>query len=81
MFIKMVLLGFVTFVLGIIQTRQWHIFRYQVMNQMRITMYEKLLSKEAIFYDEHTTGDVVSAIMTDGSLIAQCAGLDPLMFF
>lgn len=81
MFIKMVLLGFVTFVLGIIQTRQWHIFRYKVMNQMRITMYEKLLSKEAIFYDEHTTGDVVSAIMTDGSLIAQCAGLDPLMFF
>ncbi|MFW5647233.1 MAG: ABC transporter transmembrane domain-containing protein [Acetivibrio ethanolgignens] len=81
MFLKLVLLGGAVFVLGVIQTKYWHIFRYKVMNQMRTIMYEQLLKKEAVFFDGWTTGDVVSAIMSDGSLIAECAGTNVLMFF
>lgn len=81
MFLKLVLLGGAVFVLGVIQTKYWHIFRYKVMNQMRTIMYEQLLKKEAVFFDGWTTGDVVSAIMSDGSLIAECAGTNVLMLF
>lgn len=81
MFLKLVLLGGAVFGLGVIQTKYWHIFRYKVMNQMRTIMYEQLLKKEAVFFDGWTTGDVVSAIMSDGSLIAECAGTNVLMLF
>lgn len=80
-FFRILLLGCAAFVLGVLQTKYWHIFRYKVMNQMRSMMYERLLEKEAVFFDGKTTGDVVSAIMSDGSLIAECAGTNVLMLF
>lgn len=67
--------------MGIVQNRMWHTFRYMLMNQMQTMMYRKLLMKKAIFYDEHTTGEIVSAVMNDGSLIAETAGISILMLF
>ena len=81
LFCKIIVLGIAAFVTSIIQINQWHIFRYKMMNQMRTMMIQKLLNKEAIFFDGKTTGDMVSAIMSDGSLIAELAGINILMLF
>lgn len=80
-FLGILLLGCIAFAVSVIETRMWHVFRYKVMNQMRAHMFEKLLDKEALFFDGHTTGDIVSAIMTDGSMIAENAGINALMLF
>ncbi len=73
------LTGLLAFGAGLYQTRVWHVFRYTLMNQMRTMMYGKLLKKRAVFFDERTTGDIVSAVMNDGSLIAESAGISVLM--
>lgn len=73
------LTGLLAFGAGLYQTRVWHVFRYTLMNQMRTMMYGKLLKKQAVFFDERTTGDIVSAVMNDGSLIAESAGISVLM--
>lgn len=80
-FLHMCLVGVLSFLLGVYQTGKWHSFRYRLMNQMRTMMYEQLLTKKASFFDSRTTGDVTAAIMTDGSLIAETAGISNLMFF
>lgn len=80
-FLGILVLGCIAFVVSVIETRMWHVFRYKVMNQMRSYMFEKLLDKGALFFDGHTTGDIVSAIMTDGSMIAENAGINTLMLF
>ena len=51
LFCKIIVLGIAAFVTSIIQINQWHIFRYKMMNQMRTMMIQKLLNKEAIFFD------------------------------
>lgn len=73
------LTGLLAFGAGLYQMRVWHVFRYTLMNQMRTMMYGKLLKKRAVFFDEKTTGDIVSAVMNDGSLIAESAGISVLM--
>jgi len=72
-------IGIGNFGIGIYQNRKWHLFRYKLINQMRIMMYDKLLGKRASFFDKRTTGDIVSAIMNDGSLIAENVGISVLM--
>lgn len=81
LFCKIIVLVIAAFIISIIQINQWHIFRYKMMNQMRTMMIQKLLNKEAIFFDGKTTGDMVSAIISDGSLIAELAGINILMLF
>ena len=80
-FVRILVIGIAALLMGIVQNRMWHTFRYMLMNQMQTMMYRKLLMKKAIFYDEHTTGEIVSAVMNDGSLIAETAGISILMFF
>lgn len=80
-FFEILLIGVAALAVGIWQNQMWHVFRHTLMNEMRTKMYEKLLMKKAIFYDEHTTGEIVSAVMNDGSLIAESAGISVLMFF
>lgn len=80
-FVRILVIGIAALLMGIVQNRMWHTFRYMLMNQMQTMMYRKLLMKKAIFYDEHTTGEIVSAVMNDGSLIAETAGISILMLF
>lgn len=80
-FVRILAIGIAALLMGIVQNRMWHTFRYMLMNQMQTMMYRKLLMKKAIFYDEHTTGEIVSAVMNDGLLIAETAGISILMFF
>lgn len=80
-FLKICAIGLGAFLVSIIQTREWHIFRYKVVNQMRTLMFEKIMQKEASFFDGRTTGDVVSAILSDGAVIAESAGINTLMLF
>lgn len=61
------------------QANEWQVFRHTVINQMRIMMYQRLLIWKAAFFDKRTTGDIVSAVMEDGSMIAQSAGISILM--
>lgn len=79
MFLIICAIGGLSLIVGIIENRKWHIFRYTLINQMRCTMYNRLLTRSAAFYDARTTGDMVSAIMNDGSIIAESAGIDVLM--
>ena len=80
-FIEILLIGLAALAVGIWENQMWHVFRHTLMNEMRTKMYQKLLMKKAIFYDEHTTGEVVSAVMNDGSMIAEGAGISILMLF
>ncbi len=80
-FIEILLIGLAALAVGIWENQMWHVFRHALMNEMRTKMYQKLLMKKAIFYDEHTTGEVVSAVMNDGSMIAEGAGISILMLF
>lgn len=80
-FLQIIVIGFAALFMGIVQNRMWHVFRYILMNQIQTMMYKKLLMKKAIFYDIHTTGEIVSAVMNDGTLIAETAGISILMFF
>ena len=79
MFLIICAIGGLSLVVGIIENRKWHTFRYTLINQMRCMMYNRLLTRSAAFYDARTTGDMVSAIMNDGSIIAESAGIDVLM--
>ncbi len=80
-FVEILLIGLAALAVGIWENQMWHVFRHTLMNEMRTKMYQKLLMKKAIFYDEHTTGEVVSAVMNDGSMIAEGAGISILMLF
>lgn len=79
--IRTVILGFITFLATSIQTQKWHLFRNELINKMRIRMYEKMLEKDASFFDSKTTGDIASGILNDGSSIAESAGINILMFW
>lgn len=81
MFGHIAVIGLLYLILEIWQNQNWHIFRHTVMNSMRTKMYNKLLVKRAYFFDSHTTGDIVSAIMNDGSSIAESAGISILMLY
>lgn len=80
-FVEILLIGLAALAVGIWENQMWHVFRHTLMNEMRTKMYQKLLMKKAIFYDEHTTGEVVSAVMNDESMIAEGAGISILMLF
>lgn len=80
-FVEILLIGLAALAVGIWENQMWHVFRHTLINEMRTKMYQKLLMKKAIFYDEHTTGEVVSAVMNDGSMIAEGAGISILMLF
>lgn len=80
-FFEILVIGLVALAVGIWENQMWHVFRHTLMNEMRTKMYQKLLMKKAIFYDEHTTGEVVSAVMNDGTMIAEGAGISILMLF
>ena len=80
-FFKILLVGLTALIVEIWQNQMWHVFRHTLMNEMRTKMYQKLLMKKAIFYDEHTTGEIVSAVMNDGTMIAEGAGISILMLF
>lgn len=78
-FLRVAVIGVVSLALGILQMYLWHVFRYTLMNQMSVMMYSTLLKKNAFFFDCKTTGDIASAIMRDGALIAESAGISVLM--
>lgn len=78
-FFYIVTIGVISFAVGLYQMREWHLFRHTLINQMRTMMYNKILKKRASFFDERTTGDIVAAVMNDGSLIAEVAGINILM--
>lgn len=80
-FIKILIIGSISLAVEIYQNQMWHIFRHTLMNEMRIKMYHKLIRKKAVFYDLQTTGEIVSAVMNDGAMIAECAGINILMLF
>ena len=79
LFFQILFLGIATFAMNVLQNRQWHLFRYKLIGQMRTMMFQKVIEKPSLFFDERTTGDVVSAIMSDGALIAESAGISSLM--
>lgn len=78
-FLRIVLTGVLFLTAQVYQANEWQLFRHTVINQMRMLMYRKLLTWKAAFFDKRTTGDVVSAVMEDGSMIAQNAGISILM--
>ncbi len=80
-FLKILALGIAALAVGVWQNQTWHVFRHTLMNEMRTKMYRKLLMKKAVFYDAHTTGEIVSAVMNDGTMIAEGAGINILMLF
>lgn len=80
-FILMGVLGVLTLVTGIWQQWKWNQLTYDLINQMRGMMYSRLLKKDAFFFDTKTTGDIASAVMQDGSAIAESAGVTVLSFF
>ncbi|MDL2302190.1 ABC transporter ATP-binding protein/permease [Lachnospiraceae bacterium OttesenSCG-928-D06] len=80
-FLKICIIGILTFVTGTYQTSMWHQFRYKIINQMRTMMYDSVIKKRASFFDKRTTGDIVSAVMNDGSIIAENVGISILMLF
>lgn len=44
-------------------------------------MFQRLLDKEAVFFDGRITDDMVSGIMSDISMIAESAGINVRMLF
>lgn len=78
-FLRIVLIGLLFLIAQIIQANEWQVFRHSVINQMRTMMYRRLLTWKAAFFDKRTTGDIVSSVMEDGSMIAQNAGISILM--
>ena len=68
---SMLFWGVFAFIIGVIETKSWHMFRYKIINWMRSLMHKKMLSKDADFFNGKTTGDVVSSIMDDGAVIAE----------
>ena len=76
---SMLFWGVFAFIIGVIETKSWHMFRYKIINWMRSLMHKKMLSKDAEFFNGKTTGDVVSSIMDDGAVIAEQAGIGFLM--
>jgi hypothetical protein len=40
-----------------------------------------MLNKASTFFDTTTTGDIVSGIVNDGSIVAENAGIEILMFW
>ena len=78
-FLWILLIGTLFLIAQIYQANEWQVFRHTVINQMRTMIYRKLLTWKAVFFDKRTTGDVVSAVMEDGSMIAQSAGISILM--
>lgn len=44
-------------------------------------MYKSMLNKDSSFFDTTTTGDITSSIINDGSIIAESAGTNILMFW
>ena len=78
-FLWIVLIGILFLIAQIYQANEWQVFRHTVINQMRTMMYRRLLTWKAAFFDKRTTGDIVSSVMEDGSMIAQNAGISILM--
>lgn len=76
---SMLFWGIFAFIIGVVETKRWHMFRYKIINWMRTLMHKKMLSKDANFFNGKTTGDVVSSIMDDGAVIAEQAGIGSLM--
>jgi len=74
-------LGLFTFLATVYQTQRWHLFRHELINNMRLKMYRKMLEKDTLFFDTKTTGDIASGILNDGSSIAENAGINILMFW
>lgn len=77
---KILILGILTLGMNVIQNTCWSNFRNLLINKMRVLLYQGMVKKNVEFFDTHTTGDIVSAIMNDGSIIAQSAGISILMF-
>lgn len=77
--VSMLFWGVFAFIMGIVETERWHVFRYTIINWMRSLMHKKMLNKDADFFHGKTTGDVVSSIMDDGSVIAEQVGIGFLM--
>lgn len=67
------------FVFTILQTKQWHTFRAELINKMRVKMYKKMLVQLSSYFDSKPSGDITSAILNDGSMIADSAGVNILM--
>jgi ABC-type bacteriocin/lantibiotic exporter with double-glycine peptidase domain len=80
-FLQIVMTGIFAFIATVVQTRMWHIFRHELINKMRIKMYKSMLNKASTFFDTTTTGDIVSGIVNDGSIVAENAGIEILMFW
>lgn len=80
LFLKIFLLALVTLAVSIVENKSWHYFRNVLTNRMRVLLYQGMMKKNAAFFDTHATGDVASAVMNDGSIIAQNIGTNTLMF-
>lgn len=76
---RIIMTGIITFVISVVQARSWHFFRHELINKMRIRMYKSMLNKRISYFDSTTTGDITSAIINDGSIIAEHAGISVLM--
>lgn len=76
---KIIIFGILSFGLTLYQTKRWQNFRYVLINSMRTTMYKSLIKKSNTFFDKHTTGDIVSKVMNDGTSVAENAGIQILM--
>ena len=79
--IRTLILGIVAFISTVVQTRKWHYFRHEVINKMRVKMYQSMMQKDATFFDTTATGDIASGILNDGSSIAESAGISILMLW
>lgn len=62
------------------QNIDWYYFDYEMVNYMRVKMYNSMLLKPVNFFDKETEGDLASKVLNDGTLIAQSAGIGFIVF-
>lgn len=62
------------------QNIDWYYFDYEMVNYMRVKMYNSMLLKPINFFDKETEGDLASKVLNDGTLIAQSAGIGFIVF-
>jgi ABC-type multidrug transport system fused ATPase/permease subunit len=66
-----VVLTIIGVLIGMLQNYYWHRTRLSSVNYLRLKMFESALQKNKVFFDKHTTGEILAKIMDDVVIVAQ----------